>query len=108
MPGQLMGFAALSPSYVRLSLGSPGEDRLGDGVGLVELGEVAGAGDRANLGFAGDAAGEPLGIAARHDAVLLAPEEQCRRFDRGQALFKLGVAERPEDAGRRLGGAGLL
>src|SRR5260221_1223882 len=103
---EVAGCAALHPPY-RL-LPRPAENFRGDGVGLVELGEMAGAGDRADLGLAGDAAGEPVGVAARHDAILLAPEQQCRRLDQWQPLFELGVAERPEDAGRRLGGAGLL
>ena len=35
----------------------------------------------------------------------LAPEQQRRRRDQRQALFELGVAERPEDARRGLAGA---
>ena len=54
------------------------------------------------------ARGEAVGVAARHDAVFGAPDQQGRRLDQRQPLFEPGVAERPEGAGRRLGGAGLL
>src|SRR5207247_10091770 len=77
----LMGFAALSPSYVHSRLSSPGEARLRDRVGLIELGKMAGAGDRLDLGLAGNPVREFIGVAARHDAVLFAPEEQRRRLD---------------------------
>ncbi len=58
--------------------------------------------------LAGDALGDPIGIAARHDRVLLAPDQQRRRIDQLQPLLQLGVAERPEDARGGLIGARLL
>ena len=85
-----MGFAALSPSYVGLSLGSPLQDRLCDCVGLVELGEMAGAGDDLDLGPAGDRAGDAAGVGARHHAVLFAPQQQRRRGDQREALLQPG------------------
>src|SRR5260370_42477978 len=91
-----------------LGLTRPGQYRGGDLVGLVELGEVPGAGDDPDLALAGNAAGETVGVAARHDAVLLAPQQQRRRADQRQPFFELGIADRPEDARRRLAGAHLL
>src|SRR4051794_25142057 len=86
----------------------PLQDRGGDGVWLIELGEVAGTGDDPDLGLAGDALREFVCVAARHDPVLLAPQQQRRCRDQRQPLFELGVAERPKDTRRRLAGAGLL
>src|SRR5262245_1303321 len=85
----------------------PAQDRRGDLVGLVELGEMAGAGDRGDLGAAGNRGRKPVGVAARHDAVLFAPDQQGWRRDQWQTLFQAGVAERPESARRGLVGTGL-
>src|SRR5437588_3235942 len=82
--------------------GRPAQDCGGDLVGFVELREVTGAGDRGDFGLAGDRSGEAVGVAARHDAVLLAPDQQGRRSDQRQAFFEPGVAERPKGARRSL------
>src|ERR1700720_563275 len=105
----MAGCAALPPPYeAQPRSAGPGEDRLGDRVGLIEFREMAGAGDRLHLGLAGDAVREFISVAARHDAVLFTPEEEGRRFDQWQPFFEFRVAERPKDARRRLARAGLL
>src|SRR5947209_6435364 len=58
----------LGGGFPRTALPHPLRNRRADLVGLVELGEVAGAGDDADLGLAGDAVGEFVGVTLRHDA----------------------------------------
>src|SRR5271169_3782686 len=94
--------------YQKELSGGPAQDRGGDLVGSVELGEMAGARNRHNFGPAGERRGEAAGVAARHDPVLFAPDQQGRGGNQRQSLFEPGVAERPEGAGRRLGGAHLF
>ncbi len=84
------------------------QDRGGDLVGLVELRQMRGAFDDPDLGLAADRLGDDLGVAPRQDAVLLAPQDQGRRHDEREAPLEPGVAQRPEDACRGLGRAGLL
>ena len=69
---------------------------------------MTGAADDLYRGGAGDAASEYLGVRARHDLVMLAPQQQCRGLDQVQALFDPGIAERPEGARRGFVRAGLL
>src|SRR5437868_2284777 len=95
-PASTAAAAAAARYWFRGSAG-PGEDRGGGGVGLVELGEVTGAGDHLDLGLSGDALRELIGVRPRHDPVLLAPQQQRRCRDQRQPLFELGVAERPKD-----------
>ena len=76
--------------------------------GLVEFGEMPGAGDHLCLRPPGNSLGDTFGIAARHDAIVLTPDQQRRRADQLQPLLELRVAERPEDARSRFVGARLF
>src|SRR6185312_11398774 len=64
--------------YAKVRLLQPlrgeGQDRPCNILRLVQFRQVAGTGDHLDLGPAGDALGEGVGIAPWHDAVVLAPE----------------------------------
>src|SRR5262249_40657875 len=75
-----------------------GQHRPGHRLGLVEIGEMAGASDGLRVALAIDAGDELLRVARRQDAVGVAPQHQGRRLDQRQAPLELGVAERPEGA----------
>src|SRR4051794_39279311 len=61
------------------------EDRRGDIVGLVELGQMPRAGDDPRLGPRFDGLGNGGGVAPGHQPVLLAPQNQGRRLDERKA-----------------------
>src|SRR5215510_16515541 len=69
---------------------------------------MAGAGYRGDLGTADNRRSEAIGVAARHDAILLAPDKEGRRSNQRQTLVEFRVAKRPAGACRGLASARLL
>src|SRR5215831_10562689 len=65
-------------------------------------------GDDPALHLALDGARYGCGVAARHQPVIFPPQNQGRRFNERKAARESRIAERPEDAGRGLGGTRLL
>src|SRR5262249_27307265 len=77
-------------------------------IGFVKLGEMSSPGDDSRLSLALDGARNGGGVAARHQAITLTPQDQGRRGNERKTPFQTRIAERPEDAGRRLRRARLL
>src|SRR2546422_9066937 len=70
-----------------------------DHVGALEVRHVAGAVDRLHA-RAGDPPGELVGVDRRHEAVLLAPDQERRRGDAMDALLEALVGDRPDELAR--------
>src|SRR6185437_10151315 len=66
-------------------------------IGIVEIGEMAGAGNHRDRGPAGDLVAEMLSVGRRQDFILVAPHDQRVGAHAMQSAHQPRIAERPQD-----------